>query len=142
MPSDSIKCCGCGVIGSRARLRIWCREAWGFESLHPHQPARCGSFIEKCPAHVAKLVNVAVSEAVGNTLGSSSLPVGTGSGIISGFFQNRFLYPQKAVFSFKISPGSRGLHLKKSYFCVPLKKTEIRNYQLNILKNEHYTGEY
>ncbi len=28
--------CGCGVIGSRARLRIWCREAWGFESLHPH----------------------------------------------------------------------------------------------------------
>ncbi len=26
---------GCGVIGSRARLRIWCREAWGFESLHP-----------------------------------------------------------------------------------------------------------
>ena len=29
--------CGCGVIGSRARLRIWCREAWGFESLHPHK---------------------------------------------------------------------------------------------------------
>ncbi len=28
---------GCGVIGSHARLRIWCREAWGFESLHPHQ---------------------------------------------------------------------------------------------------------
>ena len=28
--------CGCGVIGSHARLRIWCREAWGFESLHPH----------------------------------------------------------------------------------------------------------
>lgn len=27
---------GCGVIGSHARLRIWCREAWGFESLHPH----------------------------------------------------------------------------------------------------------
>lgn len=26
----------CGVIGSRARLRIWCREAWGFESLHAH----------------------------------------------------------------------------------------------------------
>ncbi len=24
-----------GVIGSRARLRIWCRKAWGFESLHP-----------------------------------------------------------------------------------------------------------
>ena len=30
---------GCGVIGSRARLRIWCRKAWGFESLHPHSPA-------------------------------------------------------------------------------------------------------
>lgn len=28
---------GCAVIGSHARLRIWCREAWGFESLHPHQ---------------------------------------------------------------------------------------------------------
>ena len=31
---------GCGVIGSRARLRIWCREAWGFESLHPHRKSR------------------------------------------------------------------------------------------------------
>ncbi len=29
--------CGCGVTGSRARLRIWCRKAWGFESLHPHK---------------------------------------------------------------------------------------------------------
>ncbi|GEM_PF-4408198 len=28
---------GHGVIGSRARLRIWCREAWGFESLCPHK---------------------------------------------------------------------------------------------------------
>ena len=28
---------GHGVIGSRARLRIWCREAWGFESLQPHK---------------------------------------------------------------------------------------------------------
>lgn len=38
--------CGCGVIGSRARLRIWCREAWGFESLHPHNgiPFR-GAFV-------------------------------------------------------------------------------------------------
>ena len=27
---------GCGVIGSRARLRIWCREACRFESYHPH----------------------------------------------------------------------------------------------------------
>jgi hypothetical protein len=29
--------CGCGVIGSRARLRILCLTAWGFESLHPHE---------------------------------------------------------------------------------------------------------
>ena len=28
--------CGRGVIGSRARLRIWCLTAWGFESLRPH----------------------------------------------------------------------------------------------------------
>jgi trigger factor len=27
---------GCGEIGRRTRLRIWRREAWGFESLHPH----------------------------------------------------------------------------------------------------------
>lgn len=31
---------GCGVIGSHARLRIWCRETWGFESLHPHNELR------------------------------------------------------------------------------------------------------
>ena len=30
--------CECGVIGSRARLRIWCREACRFESYHPHNP--------------------------------------------------------------------------------------------------------
>ena len=29
--------CGYGGIGIRARLRIWCREAWGFESLYPHE---------------------------------------------------------------------------------------------------------
>gem|GEM_PF-4368663 len=29
--------CGCGEIGRRTRLRIWRREAWGFESLHPHK---------------------------------------------------------------------------------------------------------
>ena len=34
---DGIFTCGCGEIGRHARLRIWCREAWGFESLHPHQ---------------------------------------------------------------------------------------------------------
>ena len=32
-----IAVCGCGVIGSHVRLRIWCREAWGFESLQPHK---------------------------------------------------------------------------------------------------------
>ena len=26
----------CGVIGSRARLRIWWGDPWGFESLHAH----------------------------------------------------------------------------------------------------------
>ena len=31
------KHCARGVIGSRARLRIWCREAWGFESLRAHR---------------------------------------------------------------------------------------------------------
>ena len=25
------------VIGSQARLRIWCRKAYGFESLRPHK---------------------------------------------------------------------------------------------------------
>ena len=27
---------GCGGIGRRTRFRFWRREAWGFESLHPH----------------------------------------------------------------------------------------------------------
>ena len=29
--------CACGVIGSRARLRIWCREACRFESYQAHR---------------------------------------------------------------------------------------------------------
>ncbi len=29
--------CGRVVIGSQARLRIWCRKAYGFESLRPHE---------------------------------------------------------------------------------------------------------
>ncbi len=37
--------CGCGVIGSRTRLRIWRREAWGFESLHPHQTLKTASAV-------------------------------------------------------------------------------------------------
>ena len=28
--------CGRGGIGRHARFRIWCRKAWGFESLRPH----------------------------------------------------------------------------------------------------------
>ena len=27
-----------GEIGRHARLRIWCREAWGFKSLAGHHP--------------------------------------------------------------------------------------------------------
>ena len=43
--------CGYGVIGSRARLRIWCRKAWGFESLYPHKGAFFrGSFFVARPA--------------------------------------------------------------------------------------------
>ncbi len=30
---------GCGGTGRRTRFRFWRREAWGFESLHPHQIA-------------------------------------------------------------------------------------------------------
>ncbi len=37
--------CGCGVIGSRARLRIWFREECGFESLHPHHIDSTSYFI-------------------------------------------------------------------------------------------------
>ena len=29
--------CACGVIGSRARLRIWCRETCRFESYQAHK---------------------------------------------------------------------------------------------------------
>ena len=36
--------CGYGVIGSHVRLRIWCREAWGFESLYPHKCLRRATF--------------------------------------------------------------------------------------------------
>jgi hypothetical protein len=31
---------GRGEIGRRARLRIWCRKAWGFESLRPYDQTR------------------------------------------------------------------------------------------------------
>ena len=31
------KICGCGGIGRRARLRIWCPTTCRFDSCHPHQ---------------------------------------------------------------------------------------------------------
>ena len=34
--------CGRVVIGSQARLRIWCREAYGFEFLRPHKKVSFG----------------------------------------------------------------------------------------------------
>ncbi len=54
-----IATCGCGVIGSHARLRIWCREAWGFESLHPHY-AKIAQLVE----HNLAKVGVAGSNPV------------------------------------------------------------------------------
>lgn len=45
---------GCDVIGSHARLRIWCREAWGFESLHPH--IFLNIFLKNINAKIAQLV--------------------------------------------------------------------------------------
>ena len=36
--------CAYVVIGSRARLRIWCREALGFESLYAHKCLRRATF--------------------------------------------------------------------------------------------------
>ena len=53
------KTSGCGVIGSHARLRIWCREAWGFESLHPHY-AKIAQLVE----HNLAKVGVAGSNPV------------------------------------------------------------------------------
>ena len=35
-PAYQKQCRACGVIGSRARLRIWCRETCRFESYHAH----------------------------------------------------------------------------------------------------------
>ena len=55
----NIKTSGCGVIGSHARLRIWCREAWGFESLHPHY-AKIAQLVE----HNLAKVGVAGSNPV------------------------------------------------------------------------------
>ena len=40
--------CGHGVIGSHVRLRIWCREAWGFESLCPHEDEQRKLFVFFC----------------------------------------------------------------------------------------------
>ena len=41
-------CCGRVEIGRQARLRIWCREAYGFDSLRPHSKMTqlsAGSFL-------------------------------------------------------------------------------------------------
>ena len=36
MPSNA-KISGYGEIGRHARFRFWCRKAWEFKSLYPHQ---------------------------------------------------------------------------------------------------------
>ena len=63
-----LKQCGCGVIGSHARLRIWCREAWGFESLHPHY-YKISKQLEIFFAKIAQLVerNLAKVEVAGSS---------------------------------------------------------------------------
>ena len=33
---------GYGEIGRHARFRFWCRKAWEFKSLYPHQDCRAG----------------------------------------------------------------------------------------------------
>ncbi len=33
---------GYGEIGRHARFRFWCRKAWEFKSLYPHQVFRAG----------------------------------------------------------------------------------------------------
>ncbi len=45
--------CGRGEIGRRTRLRIWRREAWGFESLRPH-PLKNQILHGKCSADTKK----------------------------------------------------------------------------------------
>ena len=74
--------CGCGVIGSHARLRIWCCEAWGFESLHPHNVfegfsqgiAKIAQLVE----HDLAKVGVAGSNPVFRSKFSTCLGGGTG----------------------------------------------------------------
>ena len=67
--------CGCGVIGSRARLRIWCREACRFESYHPHthtvfyrqKPTKTAilvGFLLLIPRHYEKTDTVSVTFSV------------------------------------------------------------------------------
>ncbi len=34
---------GYGEIGRHARFRFWCRKAWEFKSLYPHQNCRARS---------------------------------------------------------------------------------------------------
>ena len=45
--------CGRGGIGRRARFRFWCRKAYEFESLRPHQVyAVVAQLVER---HLAKV---------------------------------------------------------------------------------------
>ena len=41
--------CGRGGIGRHARFRIWCRKAWGFESLRPHSVQHTSTTTWKSP---------------------------------------------------------------------------------------------
>ena len=62
---------GCVVIGSQARLRIWCLRAYGFESLHPHYlygaypriPALAALVFITCPNSIARNVHLAAALA-------------------------------------------------------------------------------
>ncbi len=47
--------CGSGVIGSRTRLRIWRRKAWGFESLLPHLISSRPKYIGRIFIYNAKI---------------------------------------------------------------------------------------
>ncbi len=79
---------GCDVIGSHARLRIWCCEAWGFESLHPHHfleifVAFTSTFLRNIIAKIAQLVEhdlAKVGVAGSNPVFRSTFCLGGGIG--------------------------------------------------------------
>ena len=55
-----IKKSGCGVIGSHARLRIWCREAWG-SSPFIRTDAKIAQLVEHNLAKVGVAVRIRFS---------------------------------------------------------------------------------